>query len=314
MSLVIILAIAVATIGVLYMFMNSKPHVCDAIIYRERDGSVKLQPSGRWFPDMNAFKRWWSVEHKECKLPVLKGATKKHEVMENESDEQTYAKTPINKVDDYEFSRIFGYERNGRMEIPRQNFNIILNKRAFDWADRPLSSDERRAKYAGLTEGFTANGDLMSANIEDIAREAVARYGEHRKEREARDACNRESREDRKVAEMVANAYSSDSEYEPVITKVGPHHWEVNELKPVAPNMLVENPQDNRVVNTANDAVDIAFEYRQKEAIDFAIDPYFPENQRPFSEPTKPSGDPYKGYVPGLERMFGPTLDHAKWY
>ena len=67
-------------------------------------------------------------------------------------------------------------------------------------------------------------------------------------------------------------------------------------------------------MNTANDAVDIAFEYRQAEDVNHAIDPYFPERDRPFTEPKKHSADPYNGSVPGMERMFGPTFDHIKWY
>lgn len=305
-----LLLVSALTIIVVYVFMT--PHKCDAIIHRAEDGSLTLHPSGNWFPDMNAFQQWWATEHRNCPLPVMKGA-KSREVLEREGDEQTYAKTPINKVDDYEFSRVFGYERAGRMEIPRQNFNIILNKRAFDWADKPMSSDERRQKYAGLTEGFTAAGELTSVDMDDVAREAAARYGEHSKEKEER--CNRLSREDREVAAMVAKAYSNDPEYEPVVTKVGPHHWEVNELKPIVPQMAKEDPDDNRVVNTANDAVDIGFEYRQKEAVNHAIDPYFPDHNRVSEDKTpKKSSDPYNGYVPGLERMFGPTFDHVKWY
>jgi len=308
-ALVLLIAAAI-TVAVLYVFFY--PHVCDTIIYRNEDGSLTLQPSDRFFPDMNAFQQWWATNHADCKLPILKGG-KKHDVLREESDEQTYAKTPIYKVDDYEFSRVYGYERNGRMEIPRQNFNVILTERAFDWADRPMSSDERRAKYAGLKEGFTATGHLKSV---DVGREAVARYGERSKEKDTE--CHRKSREDREVAAMVAKAYSSDPEFEPVLTKVGPHHWEVNELKqrPIH-REREEHPEDNRVVNTANDAVDIAFEYRQKEAIDSAIDPYFPEHHRMYNgdkSHKKPGGDPYNGYVPGLERMFGPTFDHVKWY
>jgi hypothetical protein len=309
-----LIIMAVITIIVVYVFMT--PHVCDALIYRKEDGSLELQPSGRWFPDMNAFQQWWAANHNDCKLPILKGG-KKHEVLEEPVGEQTYAKTPIYKVDDYEFSRVYGYERNGRMEVPRQNFNVLLNKRAFDWADRPLSSDERRQKYAGLTEGFTAAGEFTSVDMDDVAREVAARYGERSKRKDDEDRCNRKSREDREVALMIAKAYESDPEYEPVVTKVGPHHWEVNELKPIVPQMATEDPDDNRIVDTANDAVDIGFEYRQKEVIDNAIDPYFPEHDRAYNEPNhkaKPKSDPYNGYVPGLERMFGPTFDHVKWY
>jgi len=119
---------------------------------------------------MNAFQKWWHAnrEVRQCALPILTGA-KERRVMEREfSDEQTYAKTPIYKVDDYEFSRVFGYERNGHMDVPIENYNMLINQRNFDWADKPLSSDERRAKYMGLREGFTAQGDLGSTDLKAI--------------------------------------------------------------------------------------------------------------------------------------------------
>ena len=309
MVLGVIIAIVVVISAGLYFFSKSP---CDTAIHQYEDGTVRTHPSGRWFPDMNAFHQWAAREQQGCPLPILTGAKSK-DVLKRESAEQTYAQTPINKVDDFEFSRVFGYERGGRMEVPRQNLNIILNKRAFDWADKPLSSDERRAKYKGLTEGFTANGDLTSVSGDDVVREAVSRYGEVVDTAE-QERCARMSREDRNVAAMVARAYADDKEYAPVLTKVGPHHWEVNELKPLKPNMGHQEMEDNRVVNTANDAVDIAFEYRQAEDVNQAIDPYFPERDRPYTEPKKHSADPYNGPVPGMERMFGPTFDHIKWY
>lgn len=296
--------IAVLTIMVMYRFMA--PHVCDAILYRNEDGSISAQPSGRWFPDMKAFQQWWSMEHKDCKIPLLKDS-KNRVILKEPSPEQTYATTPIDKVDDYEFSRVFGYEHNGRMVVPPQDFDRILNKRAFDWADRPLSSDERRETYAGLKEGFTTTGELTSLGMDEVVREATARYGERRKEKDER--CHRESREDREVAAMVAKAYSTDPEYEPVLTKVGPHHWEVNELRPIVPHMRKEDPEDNRIIDTSNSSVNIDYKYRQEEN-SAAVDPYFPGKQGC----KKNNDDPYQGYVPGLERMFGPTFDNVKWY
>ena len=83
-----LIIMAVITIIVVYVFMT--PRVCDAIIYRKEDGSLELQPSGRWFPDMNAFQQWWATNHNDCTLPILKGG-KKHEVLEEPVGEQTYA-------------------------------------------------------------------------------------------------------------------------------------------------------------------------------------------------------------------------------
>ena len=278
---------------------------CDKTLVREANGAVSLLPSGRWFPDMNAYQQWKANEGKGCPMPIQVGGDK--EVMKQPSDEQTYAKTPINKVDDYEFSRVFGVERDGKMEVNRQNFNVILNDRAFDWTNKPLSSDERRAKYAGLHEGFTATGDLTSVDLDDLTHEIISRYGE---KSEKADSCDRAARaEDKKVRAMVRQAYGSDPEFAPVITKVGPHNWEVNELKQLRPNMEHE-VEDNRVVDTANDAVDIAFDYRQAEDVNHAIDPFFPEKHRKHVN----RSDPFYGPVKGMERMFGPTLDHMNWY
>jgi hypothetical protein len=251
--------------------------------------------------------------------------------------EQTYAKTPINKVDDYELSRIVGYERGGHMIMPRENYNMILEERTFDWADRPMSSDERRDKYQGLREGFTATGDLSTARSSkssgrlaegftatgdlstagDLTREDAARYGERRRSKSDEDLECKMSREAREVASMVARAYESDPAWEPVVTKVGPHHWEVNELKPRRRYGEIDEAVEERVVDTRNDAVDVRFKFREQAIIDDAVDPYFGgAGTLPFASERRSSAaaDPFMGPVPGMERMFGPTLDHKRWY
>ena len=348
---------------------------CPSTIHRNSDGSLTLQPSGKVFSDMNEFQQWWhsSGENAACPIPVLTGY-RTNEVPPGSQEaswgtEQTYAKTPIYKVDDYEFSRVFGYERDGHMEVPRQNFNMLLVERFFDWADRPLTSDERKRKYAGLKEGFTTDGTLSSVE------EARSRYGEggmpyptwgpnptgmtpgreyelckkaakictydaehdawpgdaEKRElcREARAVCKRDdmpwspnsngadddckiTRTEKEVAKLVAKAYESDPDYEPVVTKVGANNWEVTELKPRHRKQPIDDRVDERVVNTDNEQVDIEYRYRDREAIEQAVDPFYmgigqanvPVNKK----------DPFYGPVPGLERPFGPTFDHKLWY
>jgi hypothetical protein len=285
---------------------------CDFEITRALDGSLTLQPSGRHFADMNEFQQWWhsSGANARCPLPRMTGAREVEVVLAGGAErgpEEMWAKTPINKVDDYEFSRIFGYQVGDRMEIPPQNFNMILHQRSFDWADRPVSSDERKGAYMGLVEGFTAEGALSSA------REAAARFGEKGVFGDADLECKM-SREAREVAHMVARAYESDPNFEPVITKVGPNQWEVTELKPrrrVADDTVEDVVVDERVVDTRNDTVDVEFRYGPRRPQD-AIDPYFPSI--PFDSDRRASSDPFYGPVPGMERMFGPTFDHKYWY
>lgn len=229
-------------------------------------------------------------------------------------EQKNIARTPINKVDDYEFSRIFGYEHKGRMEVPQQNFNVILNQRQFDWPDKPLSSDERRDKYRGLREGFTAAGDLKDIimsepGASDLVKEAVQRYGENKQSDPTE--CSASAHENKEIATLVAKAYASDPNYEPIVTKVGANQWEVNELRPRLSADRVAYVED-RIMDTSNDATDIQFEYREKRTVNDAIDPYFPTGDLPYEMANQT--DPYHGPVPGMQRMFGPTFDRAKWY
>jgi hypothetical protein len=138
-----------------------------------------------------------------------------------------------------------------------------------------------------------------------VNREVLQRYGEDRGDKDIDCKISRETKE---VAAMVGRLYENDPQFEPVVTKVGPHHWEVNELKPRRrPEAIATPVYDDSVVNTANDAVDIGFQYREKQITDAAIDPYF-------SAPTDAQRqDPFYGPVPGMNRMFGPTFDHKDW-
>ena len=309
---------------------------CPTKIHRKEDGSLVLHPGGREFPDMNAFQQWWAASGSvsKCPLPILSGGRETRVMEENARSvykewASTSAQTPIYKVDDYEFSRVFGYEKDGRMVEPRDNYNMILGQRQFDWADRPLTSDERKDKYMGLKEGFTADGTLTSTL------EAVARHGEkshhprsetsHHSKSETRhhpkseDAECKRSREDKEVAHMITKAYADDPDWEPVVTKVGANHWEVNELKPrirshSRAHQSSRSTNEEQIVNTDDDSVDIRFKYREKNIVESAIDPYFvSDGNLPF-ESERQKRDPFYGPVPGLERPFAPTFDHAKWY
>lgn len=323
LMIVSILCLLAVLVIVGYMIFGSNG--CPTEIIRLADGTLQIQPSGQIFPDMNSFQQWWHGNGyvTRCALPVLKGARIEEVLVQNdnEDNEQLWATTPINKVDDYEFSRIFGYERNGRMEVPRQNFNLILDERSFDWPTLPYSSDERRAKYGQIVEGFTADGDLKSIvfsepTAEEIVREATTRYGERKVEEQDPDLDCHLSREAKEVAAMVAKAYESDPNYEPIVTKVGPNQWEVNELRPLRrkqDNEFYKPPVDERVIDTANQTVDIQFRNRESVIVEDAIDPYFPEGW-PNEMSDRQLRDPYYGPVPNMERMFGPTFDREQWY
>ncbi len=304
-TVILFTALAILVVA-LYMMWGPKGPVCDTELVQNADGSLTLKPSGKVFSDLNAFQQWFHASGtvNVCPLPVLKDGTREVVVTEDTwGAEQMYARTPIYKVDDYEFSRIFGYERAGHMDVPRQNYNIILEQRTFDWADKPLSSDERRGKYAGLKEGFTAAGELES---QTVVRDAAAQYRPSRPAKPDDIDCKM-GREAREVAKLVAAAYENEPDWEPVVTRVGANHWEVNELRPRRRLATPTQAVNDAVVNTDNDAVDIAFRYREKEIQQAAIDPYFANTRTD-------NPDPFYGPVPGMERMIGPTFDRTHWY
>lgn len=278
----ILVVVAVLIIAGVYFFWSAPVRNlegCPVELHRQGNGKLVLMPSGQTFADMNEFQQWWhaSADARRCPIPLLTGSFETETAirelgMSGAGGEQLWATTPIYKADDYEFSRIFGVEKGGRMVVPRQNFNMILEQRAFDWPDKPLSSDERKGKYMGLVEMFSADGALGKRvpTVED----ARARYGEQPEKGEDPDVECKLSREAREVAKLVERAYASDPDYEPVVTKVGANHWEVAELKPrrrtAAPTPVVF---DERVVNTANQAVDIKFKYREDAVVNESLFP-----------------------------------------
>lgn len=302
--------LAVLVIVIMYLMTSpSSSPVCPKEIHRQLDGSLSLHPTGQTFKDMNEFQQWWNSSglNTACPIPRLTGA-RETSVLVNpdgpmQGPEETYAKTPINKVDDYEFSRIFGIERGDEMVIPRQNFNMILSNRAFDHVNKPISSDARKDSYRGLVEGFTAEGDLTS--------EATARYGEIIEDEPDKDC--RISREEKKIAKMVAKAYDNDPNYDPVVVKVGANQWEVNELIPKRRGAQREVIVEEKILDPNREAVDIKFRYPSEEGDRHGmIDPFFPPSP-PLGSDHHAERDPYYGYVPGLERPFGPTFDHFSW-
>jgi len=322
------------------MTSSSSAAVCPKEIHRKADGSLVLHPSGKQFQDMNGFQQWWNSSGltRTCPIPRLTGA-REVPVLINpdrpmQGAEETYAKTPINKVDDFEFARIYGVERGDEMVIPRQNFNMILSNRAFDHVNKPLTAEGRKDSYRGVVEGFTATGDLTSRVEErygsatdsygDSATEAAARFGEVILDEPDKDC--KISREEKKIAKMVAKAYENDPNYDPVVVKVGANQWEVTELIPKRRGEEREVIVKEEILDPKREAVDIKFRYPGEQGEDRRemIDPFFPPS-RPGSEGhwgrhkdddtrhERHERDPYYGYVPGLERPFGPTFDHFSW-
>ncbi len=346
-STVLLFAVLAVLTVVAYMYWPAagpKP-VCPVRLTQGLDGTLKLSPQDMTFANMNEFQQWFHSSGKDlvCPLPILDGAKEVDVPVAGRgwSNEQTYAKTPINKVDDYEFARVFGFEKGGRMIVPRQNFNMILNDRTFDWADLPLSAEERRGKYKGLEEGFAADGVLRSVDVggetnrkdtlgaltaanQDWDPKMMASqesaYEQYAKEEE--DSCP-SAKERKEIQKLADNAYGNDPSFEPVVSKVGANHWEVTELRPKRRHVTFSDPVDNRVVNTANDAVDIQFRFHGEGDVERSFGPDVLARARtedvgaaldPSLVGELPWGSERLGDVLGpIVRPYGPSRDHRSW-
>jgi hypothetical protein len=130
-------------------------------------------------------------------------------------------------------------------------------------------------------EGFTSGGELNAYGM-------TQQYGGKEQD----------------VTTMVQQIYQDDPDYEPVVTKVGANHWEVNELRP--------RQRQGEIADAVPDVIkkNVVFTYQDPEK---AIDPYFTTTGDLPYQSERHTKDPWYGPVPGMERMFGPTFDHVKW-
>jgi hypothetical protein len=191
--------------------------------------------------------------------------------------------------------------------IINQDLDKIMLARNTDWVNKPVTSEERAPKYRGLKEGFTATGEMTSTS------DAIARYGERVEIIEDSDCSI--SRQGKKVVRLVEKAYEDDKNWEPVVVQVGPNNWEVNELKPRARHGETDEQEKDTVVDTANPTVGLSYRYPDQEVLDAATDPYFKNGgwMDPRDYKDAKGTDPYRGVVPNMVRMFGPTNDTEDW-
>lgn len=291
-ALMILIAVVIAAI--IWWPREKTPVVkksrCPKLLTRSASGSFRLD-TGEEFPTMSAFQQWWQTTHAtRCAIPILQGpsATSGGGGVGEDAGEQMWATTPINKLDDYEFSRVFGYEKGGHMIVPRQDFNLILEKRAFDWADLPMTSSEREGKYTGMVEGFAASGELGSTSLREVGPTSL------------HEARSRFDPDQTTVEELVQNAYKDDPDWTPVLTRIGPNQWEVNTLNPRRSRAEVVNESRNVEAAHIANAVDVRFQYRQNEDRNTALGPHIGTE----------TVDHLPDWRGRMELPFAPTTEH----
>jgi hypothetical protein len=247
--------------------------------------------------------------------------------MDHSTDETTSRKDPINKLDDYEYTRVFESERGSRNSLETGTKNQLLGQRVHDWANLPFNSEERAKQedtfIAGRMEDayrdpksgvFFNNVRGTTVEPPDVeasrAREQklLAAYRPTDISKHVMD------NETEAVANLVNKVYGEDPNWEPVVSKTGENQWAVTELKPKLRKEKYEesNTQELSMLEAKGLVVPPPIiEINDR----IRGDPYFDksgvgdrDNNRLWNYKD------FNKWTPGLERMFAPTMDNKAWY
>jgi hypothetical protein len=250
------------------------------------------------------------------------------------SGETTSARTPINKLDDYEYSRVFELEnRNRNAALSKEMKDKLINQYQLDWSALPFNSEAK----SQLEEAF------VDARMQDVFIEPKS--GIFFRNMEGADvappdedaAKERENKilsayqptditkhvvddEYERVAKVVAQQYSTDPDWEPVVEKRGPHQYAVTELRPRrkkdggdiqwegdAPT-TIEGAKDAGLVAGGSLTPNVSVDDQQMR------DPAFDKNGVvDYSNNRFWRYQDFNKWTPGLERMFAPTNDTQAW-
>lgn len=329
--------------------------VCPTEAKRGPDGLIHVNPGNRTFPTLSDYTSYLSdlyargakclppkvVSSRDAPLGILGGLgtdtispagvkreTATRAVLDfNTADEETSAKTPINKLDDYEYSRVEQSERPSRNELSGEVKSALMEQHTLDWANLPFNSEARAASEDTFIAGRSENmwkdpkTGVFFKNME--GGDILPPDEEATKQREARILASyrptdltehKVDRETESVAKLVNQIYAGDKHWQPVVSRTGENKWEVTELIPKARKETWEDAQAVSVALATEKGLvtpkpEVNIMNRLQD------DPYFDKSG--VADNANNRFWNYKDFnkwTPGLERMFAPTMDERKWY
>jgi len=327
---------------------------CPTSATRTNDGRIVVQPGGKSFVTLSDYVAYLSglyANGSKCIPPRVSSNTEPttgilgglgngqntpesslregptRNVLDTTNAEEASATTPINKLDDYEYSRVNQSERGKVNELDHANKNQLLKSRVLDWANLPFNSEERSKKEDAFIAGRmdtayrdpksgvyfnTMQGNTVEPPDVDAARlreqKLLAAY------RPTDVSTHIIDSETDAVTRLVHQEYGSDPNWEPVVTKVDENRWEVTELRPKARK---EYYADSDTISLATAEQKGMIHPNPSLTIQDRMqnDPFFDkgglgdkDNQRFWKY------EQFNQWTPELERMFAPTADTKKWY
>jgi len=326
---------------------------CPTSALRTPDGKIQIQPGNKIFNTMNEYLDYLKdlfAKGSKCIPPkvvsspvtgILGGlgtntegpdavnmqAADRSVLNFSSSDEETYTKKPLDKLDDYEYTRVFESESGIRNSLTKNTKSELMNKHKLDWANLPFNSEDRSEPENEFVSGRTEKGfrdpetGVFFQNVE--GKNIVPPDMDASKEREQKilsaykptDASKHTIDGDmQKVARIVHAAYKDDRNWEPVITRISDFQWEVTELRPKERKEKYEdeNTKNLALAEQKGDALPpptISIDDRNRD------DPYFDKSGVGDRDNNKYwKYEDFTKWSPGLERMFAPTLSNKEWH
>ena len=359
-ALILVAAVALALVFVrratttTELFETQKIPTCPTEATRQPDGRIHIKPGNNTFGTMSDYVDYLTnlyANGATCVAPrvrplrepifgvfggqgvgaigpkgvAIEGGDRK--VLETDDTEQTSVTTPINKLDDYEYTRVEQSENRARNEMSVAVRNELLEGRTLDWANLPFNSEARAAAadtfIAGRVEDMyrEPKTGVFFKNME--GRNILPPDVEAEKAREAKILSSYQptpltkhtiDSETERVAKLVSDMYANDPAYEPVVTRTDKNKWEVTELRPKPRKETYADAQTIDLTNATAagitqppPAIDIMDRLRD--------DPYFDKSGVGDRDNNKFwNYKDFNKWTPGLERMFAPTLDNREWY
>ena len=301
-------------------------------------GLIVSEPGGKLFTSLDSYMQYYKYlasQGLECSFVspsrdeslLAHSAPKDTEVLTE--DEQTYALTPIKKLDDYEYSRVFQIEKESRNELERTTVNALTSQRQFDWSQLPFNSEHRATNEQDMSgrrliEGFTptvtepffqaiAGDNMAPQDLQDIDEREQAILQQY-SPKKTEDLMEHDTDD---VQVLVKKLYESDADWDPVVEKVKGGEFQVTKL---IPKRKKEDSQfaDEHVPSVA-DALQNGMatgrpKIQPKMEISGMQDPYFDKTGvLDYEGDHFYRYDSFAKWTPGLERMFAPTFDQNDW-
>jgi hypothetical protein len=340
---------------------TSEAPTCPTSAYRDGDGIIHVEPGNRTFQSLQDYVSYLSGIFSEgknatCIPPVVKmaplqgmlggqgtGTISPDDVgkegpdrtvldmgMNSSEWDNSSAQTPIGRLDDYEYSRVYQSEKQSRNSpLSKETKDKLLSQRILDWASLPFNSEERAEQEDEFIAGRMENGfrdpktgvffsnmegkQVLPPDEEALKLKEAALLSAYRPTEITKHVMDSETE---RVADLVSKMYAEDPNWEPVVEKTGPHKWAVTELRPKTRKEKWEDAQtvsiataEEQGIATVNPSASIQIYDRQRN------DPYFDKQGIKDSDNDRFwAYQDFNKWTPGLERMFAPTAENKAWY